>query len=133
MQTRLVDTNVLLRFFTGEPPELAAKANKLIAEADAGRFKLEILPLVIAETIFTLESYYGMNKKDVTQSLLTFLQCKGIFPRDEMIIIDALHRYLAHNVHFVDACLAAYAAASKASLHSFDRDFRQFKDIDWKH
>ena len=131
-ETRLLDTNVLLRFFTGEPPKLAAKAHQIIAEADAGRFNLEILPLVVSETIYTLESFYEMPKKEVCDKLLIFLQSRGIIPRDKEVIIDALKRYRTHNVHFVDACIAAYGVASNISIHSFDRDFKKFKDVDWK-
>ena len=47
----LVDTNVLVRFFTGQPPDMAAKAKALVAEADAGDVVLEVLPIIVAETI----------------------------------------------------------------------------------
>ena len=131
-ETRLIDTNVLLRFFTGDPPDLAERARKVIAKADAGNLVLEVLPLVIAETIYTLESFYEMPKADVCDKLSIFLQCRGIASRDEEVMLDALERYRYHKVHFVDACLAAYGVATKKAVHSFDRDFGRFKDLNWK-
>jgi len=46
-------------------------------------------------------------------------------------MLDALERYKAHKIHFVDACLAAYGANSKLPVHSFDRDFGKFGDVKW--
>ena len=112
---------------------MAEKAKLIIAKADAGQFTLEVLPLVISETIYTLESFYEKPKAEVCDKLLAFLQCKGIKARDEDVMFDALKRYKTHNVHFVDACLAAYGAASNSVIHSFDRDFGKFTDVNWNH
>jgi predicted nucleic acid-binding protein len=65
VQPQLVDTNVLVRFFTGDPPNLAAKARRLVQEADNGEVLLVILPVIVAETIYTLESFYEMERKEV--------------------------------------------------------------------
>jgi predicted nucleic acid-binding protein len=42
MQIYLVDTNVLVRFFTGDPPKQAAKVRTLVEKADAGEITLVI-------------------------------------------------------------------------------------------
>src|SRR5687767_10909503 len=125
----LVDTNVLIRFFTGQPPEMAAKAKALVGEADAGNVVLEVLPMILAETIYTLESFYEMDRKDVAGKLLTFLQSRGIKPHERDRVIDALERHRDYSVHFADAYLAAAGAELKCSVASFDRDLDRFKDI----
>lgn len=129
IEIRLIDTNVLLRFFTGEPLEFAQQARAIIANADSGAVLLEIHPLVLAETIYTLESFYKMPKSDVCDRLSIFLQSRGIVAADEEVMLDALERYRTHNVHFVDACLAASGAAENKAIQSFDRDFDRFDDI----
>jgi hypothetical protein len=53
----------------GEPPELAEKGRDIIALVDSGALLLKIHPLVIAETIFTLESFYKMPKDLVCDRL----------------------------------------------------------------
>ena len=41
-----LDSNVLLRFFTGEPAGMFAAASALIQSADCGEVVLELSPLV---------------------------------------------------------------------------------------
>ncbi len=45
----LVDTNVLLRFLSGQPAAQAAAARKLFAHAANGEVVLEISPVIVAE------------------------------------------------------------------------------------
>jgi len=128
----LVDTNILLRFFTGDPPEMAERARAIVADADSGKLQLEIPALIVAETLYTLESFYEMRKADVCEKLLVFLRSRGIAPREPEIVLDALERYRALPVHFADAYLAATAAAIKQPVYSFDKDFARFNDVNWK-
>lgn len=129
----LVDTNILVRFFIGEPPEMAERARTLIAQADAGKIDLLIPSLIVAETLYTLESYYEMPKAEVCEKLHTFLRCRGISPLEPEIILNALERYRSLSVHFADSYLAALAASGKVPVWSFDDDFAKFKDVTWKH
>jgi predicted nucleic acid-binding protein len=47
-----VDTNVLARFFTDEPPEMAVKARRLLEQADKGEIVLVVLPVIVAELVY---------------------------------------------------------------------------------
>ena len=127
--TFIVDTNVLVRFFTGEPAEMADKARSLIERADHGKAKLIIFPVIVAEVFYTLESFYEMERKVVAAKLLAFLQCRGIENAEGDRMLDALKRCQDRNVHFADAYLAAAAAETKHAIASFDRDFDKFKDV----
>lgn len=129
----LLDTNVLVRFFTGRPPDMAERARALVAQADTGKLVLQVPSLIVAETLYTLESFYEMPKADVCARLLAFLRSRGIAPLEPDLITDALERYRSLPVHFADAYLAASAAASGTPVFSFDADFARFKDITWKH
>lgn len=130
--TCLIDTNVLLRFFTGDPPEMAGRARTLIAQADSGTVRLEIPSLILAETLYTLESFYEVPKEDVCEKLLVFLRSRGISSDEPEVILDALERYRTLPVHFADAYLAATAAVRKQPVYSFDKDFARFKDVTWE-
>jgi len=129
MPRQLVDTNVLVRFFTGDPPEMADKTRKLVADADQGDVTLVVLPLIIAEIFFTLESYYTINRRDVAEKLLAFLQCRGLEIPERDQVFDALKRCRDKNAHFADAYLAATAAYHHYPVASFDRDFDKFNDV----
>jgi predicted nucleic acid-binding protein len=129
IKRQLVDTNVLLRFFTGEPPAMAEKARRLIERADNGALVLVALPIIVAETIYTLESFYEMDRKQVAAKLLAFLQSRGVEAVELARVADALKRCHERNAHFADAYLAAAAVELANPIASFDRDFDKFTDL----
>ena len=126
---QLVDTNVLARFFTGEPRDMAVKARRLVERADNGEVVLVVLPVIVAELIYTLESFYDMERMEVATKLLSFLQSRGIEAVESVRIVDALQRCRDRNAHFADAYLAASAVELENPIASFDRDFDKFKDV----
>ncbi len=88
-----------------------------------------VLPVIVAELVCTLESSYGMERKEVTTKLSSFLQSRGIEAIESARILDALERCRARNAHFADAYLAASAVELQSPISSSDRDFDKFKDI----
>ena len=73
-----LDSNVLLRFFTGEPVAMFTAASALIERAQLGEIELELSPLVLAETAFTLESFFKAPRKEVAGALSQFVTRLGI-------------------------------------------------------
>lgn len=128
-ESYIVDTNVLVRFLTGQPPDMAEDARALVAAADSGEVVLEVLPLIVAETVYTLESFYGMDRRAVASKLKELLQSRGMKPHERDRVLDALQRHHDVHVHFADAYLAASAAETKLSIASFDHDLDKFRDI----
>ncbi|MGA2543333.1 MAG: PIN domain-containing protein [Verrucomicrobiota bacterium] len=130
MTTRyLVDTNILLRFLSGEPPRQAAAARRLFAGAAAGEVVLDVSPVIVAETIYTLVSFYGVERKKSVEKLLLLLRQPGLKIRDSTQVFSALERLLTANVGFADAFLAAGGAEENVPVASFDRDLDKFRDI----
>ncbi len=130
MSTRyLVDTNSLLRFLTGEPVKQALAVKKLFAAAAAGEIILDVSPVIVAETIYTLLSFYELERKEAVENLRTLLQQRGVKVRDGAQVFSALERLRATNVGFADAYLAAGGADENVPVVSFDRDFDKFKDV----
>ena len=125
----LVDTNVLLRFLLGEPPAHATAARDLCGRAHAGDVVLEITPIVVAETFYTLTSFYRLGRAEAAGNLALLLQQRGVKVRDGDAVRSALDRLRVGNVAFADAFLAATAAESGLPVASFDRDLDKFKDI----
>lgn len=108
---------------------MAEHARSLVRAADNGEVVLEVLPLIVAETVYTLESFYGMDRRTVASKLRVLLQSRGIRPHERERVLDALQRHHDVSVHFADAYLAASAAETKLSVASFDRDLDKFRDI----
>ena len=56
MPPRFVDTNVLLRYFTGDDEEKALRAPALLQRIELGEERIETSHLVFFEVIFTFEA-----------------------------------------------------------------------------
>ena len=65
-----LDTSVVLRLLTGTPPEQAASAGALVAEADT---PVSISDLVIAETYFALRHHYAVPHGSAVRAMAELL------------------------------------------------------------
>lgn len=119
----LADTNILLRFLTGEPAHQAAAARKLFDRAAAGDAEIDVSAVIVAEAYYTLHSFYGVERKSAASKLGLLLQQHGVKLRDAEQTLAALERLQVANVGFADAFLAAGAKAENVAVASFDRDF----------
>jgi predicted nucleic acid-binding protein len=125
----LLDTNILLRFLSGEPALQAAAARKLFAQAAGGSVVLDISPVIVAEAFYTLVSFYGVERRLAAAKLSALLQQHGVKLREANQVLRALERLQTVNVGFADAFLASGAAEERISVASFDRDFDKFKGV----
>jgi predicted nucleic acid-binding protein len=128
-ERRLLDTNLIVRFLVGDHEKHARAAAKLFEAADRNERTLIVLPAVLAECVFVLESFYKRSRSDIGRALVTLLSSPGVEIPEMEIHLDALERYAVNNLHFVDCTLAAYAASKKLALATFDSDFRIFEDV----
>jgi predicted nucleic acid-binding protein len=125
----LVDTNVLLRFLSGEPVPQAEAARKLFADAASGEAVLDVSPVIVAEAMYTLVSFYEVERKEAADKLLVLRRRRGVKVRDASQVFSALERLRTVNVGFADAFLAAGGVEEKVAVASFDRDLEKFKDV----
>ena len=88
---------------------------------------LDVSPVIVAETFYTLNSFYGVDRKEAAGKLSLLLQQHGVKLRDESQVLHALERLQTANVGFADAFLAAGADAEKLAVASFDKDFEKLK------
>jgi len=126
---RLVDTNLIVRHLTQDHPKHAAIAGKLFSACDRGEVTLIILPTVLAECVFVLESFYNRSPADINHALGSLISSPGVEIDSRSVHLDALERYAKSNLHFVDCTIAAAAAASGASVATFDAGLRKFADV----
>jgi predicted nucleic acid-binding protein len=126
---RLVDTNLIVRHLTQDHPKHAAIAGKLFSACDQGEVTLIILPTVLAECVFVLESFYNRSHADIAHTLASLISSPGVEIDSRAVHLDALERYSKSKLHFVDCTIAATAAASGTSVASFDAGLRKFSDV----
>src|SRR5215467_8131165 len=103
-ERKLVDTNLIIRYLVQDHKEHAKAAEKLFAACDRGDVGLVVLPTVLAECVFVLESFYEHPRRDITSALSRLVTSPGIELIDVRTHVDALHRYQETKLHFVD-CL----------------------------
>ena len=127
--TYLLDTNILLRFLTNDHPIHGVAAKKLFTDAGSGKISLRIPFIAITEAIFTLQSYYEIDRVDIGRELLKLLTAPGVTLTCPHWILEAVENYQAKNVSFGDACLVAEATADKIAVSSFDRGLDKFPGL----
>jgi predicted nucleic-acid-binding protein len=126
---RLVDTNLIVRYLVQDHEKHAKTAGKLFDACDRGDVVIVVLPAVLAECVFVLESFYEHPRGDIASALGRLISSPGVEIDGTAIHLDALHRYRKTKVHFVDSLIAATAAAENMPVASFDQDFRKFTDV----
>jgi predicted nucleic-acid-binding protein len=126
---RLVDTDLIVRYLVQDHEKHAKAAGKLFDACDRGDLMIVVLPAVLAECVFVLESFYEHARRDIASALGTLISSPGVEINEAAIHLDALDRYRKTKVHFVDCLIAATASAENTPVATFDQDFRQFADV----
>lgn len=115
--TAFVDTHILIRHLTGDPPDQAARATRYLEQAD----DLLLTDLIFAEVAYILESFYGVPRgpvADTLRALLTFPQIRVL---DADLLQRAVEVYEFHGLDLADAYLIANAERSGVGvMASFD-------------
>jgi predicted nucleic acid-binding protein len=115
---RAIDTNVLVRYLTGDHPDQSRKARALI---DGGDIFVSIT--VFLESEWVLRSAYRLSPSAVRAALRAFAGLPGVTVENPTLLADALDRTDA-GMDFADA-LHLGAAAHCDSLLTFDGKFVQ--------
>ena len=116
--TAFVDTNVLIRHLTGDPPAFAARATRYLATAD----ELLLADLILAEVSYVLESFYEVPRAQVATTLRAVLAFPAIRVVDADLLQRAVEVYEVHRLDFADAYLVASAERTGiGGIASFDR------------
>jgi predicted nucleic acid-binding protein len=116
--TAFIDTNILVRHLTGDPPEQAARATKFLVEAD----ELLLADLVAAEVVYVLESFYEVPRQRVAELLRAIIAFPAIVVLDPAMLLRALEVYETERLDFAEAYLVAQAErAGVGMVASFDK------------
>ncbi|MFZ0520089.1 MAG: type II toxin-antitoxin system VapC family toxin [Candidatus Acidiferrales bacterium] len=125
----LVDANLIVRYLVQDHEKQARAAGRLFEACDRGDLVIVVLPTVLAECVFVLESFYEHPRGDIAAALRTLISSPAVEIIEAAIHLDALDRYRKTKIHFVDCVIAATASAGGLPLATFDQDFRKFADV----
>ena len=116
--TAFIDTNVLIRHLTGDPPAQARLATRYLEQAD----QLLLPDLILAEVAYVLESFYEAPRLQVAEALRSILAFRAIHVVDSPLLQRAVELYEVQGLDFADAYLVASAERTGVGVvASFDR------------
>ncbi|HEX9834154.1 MAG TPA: type II toxin-antitoxin system VapC family toxin [Mycobacterium sp.] len=125
--TALIDTNILVRHLTGDPPEMAARATAYLGTAR----ELLLTDLVAAETVYVLESFYRAPRGQVAEAMRSLVAFDSIVCVDPALLLRAIEVYETDRIDFAEAYLVACAESTGISkVASFDRSIDRINTIE---
>ena len=111
-----VDTNVVVRYLTGDDAEQLAKANALIGGED-----VYVCTTVLLETEWVLRRAYRFSRQRIIAALAAFAGLPLVTLEDPGLAAKALD-WTRHGMDFADALHLAKAQGCEAFV-SFDQHF----------
>lgn len=122
-----VDTNILVRHLTGDPPEMASRATAYLAEAA----ELYLTDLVVAETVYVLESFYEAQREQVATTMRSLVSMRSVVTVDPALLLRSIEVYEHDRLDFAEAYFVACAERTGvARVASFDRSIDRVDTVE---
>jgi len=124
MNKTILDTNILIRFFTNDNKVMANKVESLFKSAKKN--ELVIPDVIVAEIVLVLESFYELPKNEIIEKIELLLLFNK-FEINRRIIQETLDNYKEYSISYTDAYLLAFAKVqySNTNIYSFDKGLQK--------
>jgi predicted nucleic-acid-binding protein len=117
-----IDTNLFIRYLTNDDEDKASRVEGLLEEAAAGRVRLITAEMVMAETVWVLESVYRLKAAEIAPLIRAILATPGLEVINASLVEAALVHYETRNVDFIDGYIAALMEKrGLTGLYSYDK------------
>lgn len=126
--THLVDTNVILRYLLADHPDLHMRAKTFFDAVRTGNRRAFVSESVLAECVYVMQRIYQVPRVEIAAKLTGLLGYHGIGAERLPMLRHAIGIYGATNLSFVDALIAATAAALQLPVETFDEGLRKYLD-----
>ena len=125
------DTNLFLRYLTNDVPDQAEAFERLLNAAAQGKYTLVTNPMVLAEIVWTLESFYHLSPIETQRRVLAILNTPGVEVVDGDLVLQAILWHVEKNVDFIDAYNAGWMLEQGLTTAcTFDRrHFARFESL----
>jgi predicted nucleic-acid-binding protein len=121
-----VDTNVLVRHLTADPPAMGKRATVFLRKER----ELFLADLVAAETVYVLEYFYEAPRGEVAQAVRSLIAFESIVCVDPALLLRAIEVYETDRIDFAEAYLVACAESTGiGKVASFDRSIDRVDTI----
>jgi len=124
MKKQILDTNVLLRFLVGDNEKQQKEARQWFKEAEQRKRKIVVVPLVVAETCFVLESFYKKQRGEIADALEVFIAQRWLEVEQREVLL-LLWSWYRKGLHFVDSFLLAWTQAHTGDVLTFDQSLQK--------
>ncbi|MCI0469240.1 MAG: PIN domain-containing protein [Nitrospirae bacterium] len=131
MKTVFVDTNIFLRYLTADDPAKYERCRELFKRAVNGKVSLLTSEMVIAELIWTLQSFYKVPKAEVIEKISVVASTPNLIIPNSDIIAEALVIYSRKNIDYIDAYNVVFMRHHNTNnIYSYDTDFDSIAGIE---
>jgi len=130
VKSKIIDTNVIVRYLVECPATIAARFKGVFtffARIEKGEIVVELTELVLFETFFVLTRIYKVLQNEAAEKLSEIVSFKGVQMSDKTLIVSCLKILQDKKIDLVDAYLLAFA--KKKGIHdvySFDSDLSRY-------
>lgn len=124
----LLDTNVIIRFLTGNTDEKFKGVYGFFQDIEQGKISVELKLIDLFQTIFVLKSFYKVPKGKIVKAMKGLLKLKGLKIIQKKTVVSMMDIWDSNNIEIVDAYLVACLEKNQQNiLYSYDKDFDKFK------
>lgn len=124
----LLDTNVLIRFFTSDKTQKFRGVYTLFESLEHGDLWVELKLIVLFQVVLVLKSFYSIPREDIATGMLGILEYKGIIVKEKRIVRRTMELWHDSKLDIVDCYLIVCLEGDRQNiLYSYDRDFDKFE------
>jgi predicted nucleic-acid-binding protein len=114
-----IDTNVLVRVLVDDPTVL--DQCRIARQTVGAAGEVFVCQVVQIETVWVLVSAYGLNKKQLQDTLGAIARHPAFHLQRRDVFLSALQIYLAASADFADCMILAESVGAGHELVTFDR------------
>jgi predicted nucleic acid-binding protein len=132
MTQPFIDTDVIIRFLTGDDPERQAAATSLFEQVEQGLLTVQAPDTVIADAVYVLSSprLYHIARSDIQELLAALVRLPQFHLQNRWSALRALDIYAATRLDFGDTLIiASMEQQGSHILYSYDADFDRIEGI----
>ena len=132
MEPAFLDTNIILRYLLRDDEPKAQRCLELLEKAERREIILHTTDLVIAETVWVLESpsTYNLPKDRIRDLLLPIILLPGLRLTDKRLYRRIFDLYVNQDIDFIDAYNVAHLEKwGLRQIYSYDLDFDRISGI----
>ena len=131
MLKAVVDTNIIIRLAVKDDDQQRKACIRLLERARNKELILYILPIAVLETVWILEKFYKLPKKNVRDFIEALLNTPEIICDMENVFKQAIAVYEEKNIKFADAVMGCWGLEKGiADVFTYDeKDFRKIEGL----